>query len=208
MIVKQLDVGGFDENFSYILADEETKEGMVIDPCGNLDIILNSIKEEKIEVKYIVNTHSHADHTQGNSKILQATGAKLVCHQLDAPSVNPDITVEDGDVLKLGDLEVKVIHTPGHTKGSICLLADDALFTGDTLFVGYCGRTDSPGGSSEDLYYSLFDKIARLPGDTKVYPGHNYGKKPVSTIDYEKSHNPYYRCKSKEEFVELRRKGV
>ncbi|MBE0478936.1 MBL fold metallo-hydrolase, partial [Candidatus Aerophobetes bacterium] len=97
---------------------------------------------------------------------------------------------------------------PGHTGGSICLLVDNALFTGDTLFVGYCGRTDSAGASSEKLYHSLFDKIAKLPVEIKVYPGHNYGKRPVSTVGYERLHNPYYQCKNREEFVELRRKGV
>lgn len=208
MILKQLAVGGLDLNFSYLLFDEIAKEGMVVDPCGDVEMILESIRKDKVKVKYILNTHGHRDHTEGNKIVSQATGAKLVCHRLDASLVNPDITVEDGDVLKLGEVEVKIIHTPGHTRGSICLWVEDALLTGDTLFVGYCGRTDGPGGSSEELYHSLFDKIAQLPHNTKVYPGHNYGEKPVSTVGYEKSHNPYYQCQSREEFIELRRKGI
>jgi glyoxylase-like metal-dependent hydrolase (beta-lactamase superfamily II) len=208
MILKQLAVGGADLNFSYIIFDEIAKEGIVVDPCGDVEMILESIRKDRVKVKYILNTHGHRDHTEGNKIVSQATGAKLVCHRLDASLVNPDITVEDGDVLKLGKVEVKIIHTPGHTRGSICLWVEDALLTGDTLFVGYCGRTDGPGGSSEELYHSLFDKIAQLPADTKVYPGHNYGEKPVSTLGYEKSHNPYYQCQNREEFIELRRKGV
>lgn len=208
MILRQLKVGGLDMNFSYVIADEVTQEGMVVDPCGDVGRILETIKKNSLKTKYIVNTHGHRDHTEGNQKMTQDTKGKLACHKLDASSVNPDITVEHGDVLKLGDVEVKIIHTPGHTRGSICLWVDDALLTGDTLFVGYCGSTDSFGGSSRELYHSLFNRIARLPDKTKVYPGHDYGKKPTSTIGYEKAHNPYYQCRSKEEFIELRKKGI
>ena len=208
MIIKQLAVGGADMNFSYLIADEISREGLIIDPCGDVEMILQSIKKNNIRIKYVLNTHGHGDHIEGNQAIVRATGAEVVCHQLEAPLVAPDITVEDGDMLKLGNLEVRVIHTPGHTRGSICALIDNTLLSGDTLFVGYCGRTDGPGGSSEKLYHSLFGKIAQLSDDTKVYPGHDYGEKPVSTIGYEKSHNPYYQCRNKEEFLELRRKGV
>jgi len=208
MIFRQLKVGGFDSNFSYIVADELTKEAVVVDPCGNLEEILESIKKEKLKVKYIVNTHGHSDHTEGNKEMSSITGAKIVCHEEDAPSVNPDIKVKDGDILRVGNLEIRVIHTPGHTPGSICLLVENILLTGDTLFVGYCGRADGPGGSAEKLYHSLFCKIGSLPDDTLVYPGHDYGKKPFSKVGYEKAFNPYYKCKSKEEFIILRKRGV
>ena len=208
MIVKQLAVGGADDNFAYILADEISLEGMVLDPCGDTRIILKSIEESNITVKYIVNTHGHSDHIEGNETIVRATGALILCHKLDASSARPDIMLKDGDIYKLGELAVKIIHTPGHTPGGICLWVNEVLFTGDTLFVGYCGRTDSPGGSSEALYESLFHKIGEFPNETRIYPGHNYGKRPVSTVGYEKSTNPYYQCGSREEFVELRAKGV
>ena len=207
MILQQLAVGGLDENFSYLVADELSREGMVIDPCGNVEIILKGIKERNIKLKYILNTHAHIDHIEGNEAISRTTKAQVVCHRIESSLIHPDITVENQDVLKLGDLKVKIIHTPGHTHGSICALVDNALFTGDTLFVGYCGKTNS-SKSSEELYHSLFDKIARFPDDTKIYSGHNYGEKPFSTIKYEKSHNPYYQCPNKKEFIELRRKGV
>jgi len=208
VIVKQLAVGGADDNFSYVLADEISLEGMVLDPCGDTRIILKSIEEGNIRVKYIVNTHGHSDHIEGNEAVVQATKALTLCHKLDASSARPDIMLKDGDIYKLGELAVKIIHTPGHTPGGICLWVNEVLFTGDTLFVGYCGRTDSPGGSSEALYESLFHKIGEFPDETRIYPGHNYGKRPVSTVGYEKSTNPYYQCGSREEFVELRARGV
>lgn len=209
MIFKQLKVRGLDANFSYIIADEKTREGMVVDPCGCVQTILESINKNGLKVKYIVNTHAHTDHTEGNEAVSRNTQAKVVCHKLEASSIKPDIAIEDEDTLKLGDLSVKVIHTPGHTPGSICLLVENKiLVTGDTLFVGYCGRTDFPGGSSEALYHSLFHRIANLPDDTEIYPGHDYGKKPCSTLSYEKSHNPYYLCQSKDEFIKLRARGV
>ncbi len=208
MIVKQLAVGGADDNFSYLLADEISLKGMVLDPCGDTRVILKSIEDSNVAVKYVVNTHGHLDHIEGNQAIVQASGALILCHQLDASSLRPDIMLKDGDIYKLGELEVKIIHTPGHTPGSICLSVNEVLFTGDTLFVGYCGRTDSPGASSEALYESLFHKIAQFPDKTRIYPGHDYGKRPVSTVGYEKSTNPYYQCGSREEFVELRARGV
>jgi glyoxylase-like metal-dependent hydrolase (beta-lactamase superfamily II) len=115
--------------------------------------------------------------------------------------LDKDISVQDGDIINVGEVQMKVVHTPGHAPESICLLVDDALLTGDTLFVGECGRTDLPGGSSSDMYDSLFNKISRLDRNLKIYPGHNYGKTPFSTLGHEIDTNYTMKPRSREEFI-------
>jgi hydroxyacylglutathione hydrolase len=185
MFFKQ--VKQFGDNFSYIIADDATKEAVVVDPSFNVDAIIRILREHNLKVKYIINTHHHGDHTAGNEEIRSRFGAKVAAHKL--AHVNKDIGVDDGQVIKIGELAVKVIHTPGHTPDSICLLVDDILLTGDTLFVGECGRTDLPGGNAEDMYHSLFDKLMKLDDSIKVYPGHDYGPKSHSTIGEERRTN-------------------
>jgi glyoxylase-like metal-dependent hydrolase (beta-lactamase superfamily II) len=194
-------LGEVGRNFAYIIGDETTKEAAVVDPGHGVDKILQQIRQLNVNVKYIVNTHSHGDHTSGNAELKEKTQAKIVAH---AKSPRPkDIAVKDQDTLQLGKLSVKVIHTPGHTPDGICLLVDNKLITGDTLFVGECGRTDLEGSSSEDMYHSLFDKILTLDDGIEVYPGHDYGKKPSSTIGYERKTNYTLERRTLEEFVEF-----
>lgn len=128
-------------------------------------------------------------------------GAKVVAHQLAA--INQDISVADGDVVRVGKLDIRVIHTPGHSPDSICLLVDGKLLTGDTLFVGECGRTDLAGGSAEDMYHSLFDKLMKLDDNIEVYPGHDYGKTKHSTISVERKTNYTLAKRTLDEFVEF-----
>lgn len=198
MIFFQVPVGSM-ENFSYIIGDEETRQGAVVDPGFDTEKILEIAVQNRLKIKYLIDTHEHMDHTSGNRDLALKTGSKIVAHEY--AQITKDISVKDGEELKLGETSIKVIHTPGHTPGSICLLVDRKLLTGDTLFVGECGRVDLPGGSAEDLYSSLFNKILNLDDDIEVYPGHNYGAEPSSTIGSERKHNYVLKPRTKEEFV-------
>ena len=187
------------DNFSYIIADDTTKEAAVVDPSFNADAIIRIVRDQNLNAKYVINTHDHGDHTASNEDFRSKFGAKVVAHELS--HVNKDVSVVDGDVVRVGEIAIKVIHTPGHTQDSICLLVDDKLLTGDTLFVGECGRTDLPGGSAEDMYHSLFDKLMRLDDNIKVYPGHDYGPKPHSTIGVERRTNYTLQKRTVDEFI-------
>ena len=202
MILVQIRADG-DRNFAYIFGDEQNRGAAVVDPGSDIGDILEQLQMLKINVEYIFNSHSHWDHCAGNDQIKQITGARVVMHAM--ASRPKDVSVKDGDQIKIGRLSVKVIHTPGHTPDSICLLVDGKLFTGDTLFVGECGRTDFPGGSSIDMYYSLFNKILLLDDDVKVFPGHDYGEMPSSTIGHERSTNYTLEKRTLEEFIEFMR---
>jgi len=192
---------GYMENFSYIVGDEATRLAAVVDPGFDVERILELSERSGLKIKYIILTHEHMDHAQGGGELADKTGAKIVAHEKVA--LKKDVAVRDGDVLNLGGLKIDVIHTPGHTPGSICLLVDKKLITGDTLFVGGCGRVDLPGGSAEELYHSLFDRLMMLEEDVAVYPGHDYGPKPYSTIGYEKKTNYVLKPRTKEEFLEF-----
>ena len=192
----------------YIVACENTKQGVIIDPGGNEDDILSACQAEHITVKYIVNTHGHPDHVCGNRQLKEATSANIVMHAADAdffgqdsveqffsqlglPASPPvDKRVEDGDTLTFGNETHTVIHTPGHTPGGMCLYSKPNLFSGDTLFAGGVGRTDFPGGSTQQLLASIKERLLSLPPDTIVWPGHGYGGEH-STISQEKTGNPF-----------------
>jgi len=189
------------DNFSYIIADDITKEAVVVDPSFNTDAIIKIIKEQNLNLKYIINTHHHMDHTAGNEDVRSSFSAKVVAHKL--AKSHKDIAVVDGDIIRVGKVVIKVIHTPGHSPDSICLLADGKLLTGDTLFVGECGRTDLPDGSSEDMYRSLFDKLMKLDDAIEVYPGHDYGPNPHSTIGIERKSNYTLKNRTLNEFIEF-----
>jgi len=193
----------FGDNFSYIIADESTKEAAVVDPSFNTEAIIQELTRQSLNLKYIFNTHHHGDHTAGNEELISRYHAKLVAHNLS--TVRKDVGVTDGDVIKLGKVKIKIIHTPGHTPDGICLLVNRKVLTGDTLFVGECGRTDLPGGSAEDMYHSLLDKLAKLDDDVEVYPGHDYGIKHHSTIGEEKKTNYTLEKRTLKEFIEFMR---
>jgi hydroxyacylglutathione hydrolase len=190
------------DNFSYIIADDATREAAVVDSSYNAGEITRILKAEDLKLKYIINTHGHSDHTAGNEELRSIFGAIIVAYKLSR--INSDVKVDDGDVILVGSIPVKVIYTPGHTPDSICLLVDNQkLLTGDTLFVGECGRTDLPGGNSQNLYYSLFSRILKLNDDVEVYPGHDYGSKPFSSIGEEKRSNYTLEPRSLAEFIEF-----
>lgn len=189
-------------NFTYIVADEECGEAAVIDPSWNLDKIFYALKKNSWRAKYIINTHTHFDHVLGNEQMAEMTGAKIVQHKNS--QLKKDIAVSDGDTIEIGNVKLRVLHTPGHSKDSLCLLLDDHLiFTGDTLFVGNCGRMDLPGSDAKEMYYSLFERLAKLDENLILYPGHNYGSTSTSTIGHEKKTNYVLQPRSKQEFLEF-----
>ncbi len=189
----------------YLLICKETNKCVVIDPGNDGDYILQKVAELNSSVSYIINTHGHFDHIGGNKYLKEKTRAPLAIHSLDKtlmtraqehatlydlfvdPSPPPDILLEDGQIIEVGSLKIKVIHTPGHTKGGVCLHVDSHLFSGDTLFEGSIGRTDLPGGNFHELINSINTRLAPLDGATMVYPGHG----GVTTMEREEKTNPF-----------------
>ncbi len=209
MFLKQLQVGHM-AVFAYLVGDPITGDALVIDPADDIRSILSVAAANNLRINYIVNTHGHVDHIGGNAEMKKLTGAKIIIHADDAimltstpaamlrmfgaaQSPPADILVQDGQVISVGNVELTVISTPGHSPGGICLYTPGYVFTGDTLFVEAVGRTDLPGGSWQTMYSAIKTKLFTLPDDTKVLPGHNYGRTPTSTIGHEKKYNPSVR---------------
>lgn len=209
MFIEQRQVGQM-AVFAYLVGDEEKGEALVIDPAADTDELIKVAEKNKVKIKYIVNTHGHVDHIGGNVDMKEKTGAAIIIHEDDAEmlvstpmamlrmfggkaSPPADRTVRDGDLIEVGGLRLRVLHTPGHSPGSMVLLLDGYAFTGDTLFVEAVGRTDLPGGSGEVMFDSIQKKLCTLPDETVVLPGHNYGSMPTSTIGHEKQFNPFLR---------------
>jgi glyoxylase-like metal-dependent hydrolase (beta-lactamase superfamily II) len=192
------------------VACPQSYDAVIIDPAGDEDKLLSLLETKSLRAKYILNTHGHADHVLGNQKLKNLLKIPVCMHEADdrffndpsvretssqelglPPTAPVDIKLKDGDVLELGTLNIQVIHTPGHTPGSVCYLVGENLFTGDTLFVGAAGRTDLIGGSLNTLIKSIEKKLIVLPKQTIVWPVHDYGESPSSTIVREMEENPY-----------------
>jgi hydroxyacylglutathione hydrolase len=186
-------------NFTYLVADREGGEGVVIDPSYGIDPVLQAIDAKHVKVRYILNTHSHQDHCAGNQDVRERTGAKVVAHRV-AP-LRQDLSVDDGDRFEAGPLRFEVVHTPGHTKDSVLYVFDGKVATGDTLFVGECGRTDLPGGDPSEMYDSLQRRVVALDDALVVLPGHDYGATPTSTIGREKKENYTLYPRSRDQFL-------
>jgi len=188
MIIKQIAIGDMD-NFSYIVGCANTRMALVIDPGSKVERLVAAAEKENLEIVTIVNTHGHGDHTAGNAKLKSLTGAEIIIHALDGDRYpRADVLLSSEKTLGLGDIVFDVIHTPGHTPGGICLHAQGNLFTGDTLFVGDSGRTNLAGGDRSALGKSI-RRLMELPEDTIVWPGHDYGPTPSSTLGWEKRNN-------------------
>jgi len=202
-MLKIFTVGPMEAN-CYILYNPDKREGLIIDPGAEGSHLIKFIKQEKISINYIVNTHGHPDHIGANRKIKEHTNAPILIHQYDAPmlaksgsvlslifpvefsSPPADTFIKDGDLIECAGMKLKVLHTPGHTPGGISLLIDDSIFTGDTLFSGSIGRSDLPGGSPQVLLNSI-KKILSLDENLIVYPGHG----PATTVSQELHSNPF-----------------
>ena len=203
MIFRQL----FDDatwTYTYLIADPKTKEAVIIDPVNTqIDVYLQLLEDEGLTLKYSLESHVHADHITAGGLLRQKTGAQTCVSGL-CGAETADVQIKDGDVFEFADgEELKVITTPGHTPGSISFLWRDRLFTGDSLLIGGCGRTDFQGGNSGELYDAITQRLFTLPDDTLVYPGHDYQGRWVSSIKQERTKNPRLTGKSREQFIEI-----
>lgn len=196
----QIPVAGSD-NFSYLVICNETGKAFGVDPGISPECLLQVVRERGLTLEILGNTHGHNDHVAGNAEVLRVTGAKLAASPIDVP--NPDIPLSEGSQIQIGKVTIEVLHTPGHSPGAVVFNPPGALITGDTLFVTRCGRADLRNGDPAALYHSLL-RLAAYPPETKVYPGHDYGPKPNSTIAFEREHNDFIKCPDLESFIRLR----
>ena len=208
MILKEFTVGPLQVR-AYIIGCDVTHQAIIIDPAGSEDLLAKTIGDLGLDLLAIVNTHGHPDHTCGNSRMKALTGAPVLMHQADdelfrredvaamftawgfEPAPPADGFLQDNQEIRIGQLTFKVIHTPGHSPGSICLYGHGYLITGDTLFIDAAGRTDLPGGSFDLLKQSLLTRIMPLPDETIILPGHDYGPRPTDTLGNQKRTNPF-----------------
>ena len=202
--VEQIRVGL--DNFSYVVYCPVTKNTAVVDPGFSIHSVLNSISSKRLSLKFAIVTHYHDDHAFALSQVKKSQSLKTVASKLDSKLLNTsiDLCVDDGDELRLGKGTVHFILTPGHTPGGLCILVDDwALLTGDTLFIGDCGRTDLPGGNTNAMFSSLQKKLMLLPDRLVVYPGHDYGDTPYDTLGNQKKTNKALLAKSVETLQQI-----
>jgi hydroxyacylglutathione hydrolase len=200
LIFQQIRAGG-DRNFGYLIGDEYTKQAAVVDVSYLPEEFIIIASQHKLKIEYIISTHDHGDHTDGNAELKERTDAKIIMHKM-APD-KADVLVDDGDIIKLGELELKIIYTPGHTLDCICVLVENKLMTGDTLFVGKVGGTHTDEFARIE-YDSLSNKLMKLDDSIEVYPGHDYGVAPTSTIGNERRTNPFLLRKDFKDFKWLK----
>ena len=202
MNIEQLRIGI--DNFSYVISCPSEKKAAVVDPGFDISSCLRVLSSHGLHLAYIILTHHHADHTAEMLHLKKIFSfSQIVASEEDGKKLpmKPDIIVRDGDHLQLGSVQLDFLLTPGHTKGGICVLVDKkALLTGDTLFIGDCGRTDLPGGNLAEMFMTLQQKILPLPDELIIYPGHDYGEKPYDTLGNQKKTNKTLRAKTLQEF--------
>jgi glyoxylase-like metal-dependent hydrolase (beta-lactamase superfamily II) len=199
----------------YLIGSTETRKAAVVDAAWDIEEILRRAAQDNMEITHAFVTHTHPDHVggrfagmaiEGVTELLNKSKAKVVVHKseadfLTALSPSDIIKAESGDKIDVGGIKIQLLHTPGHTPGSQCFLIDNRLVSGDTLFIGSCGRVDLPGSDPEQMYYSLTQRLMALPDDTILFPGHNYSDQPASTLGREKHSNPYFQFHSLKQFL-------
>lgn len=222
MIFERIDDNGC---ISYLIGSEKEKVAAVVDPAFQIEKYQELLKKHGLKLQYAIDTHNHADHRSGSKRLAEEMGVTVVVHKkashqrtlgadlaakigiLDIVKSNNEgpihKAVEDGDVVKVGEIELKILHTPGHTSDSMCVQLGDRVLTGDTLLIGQPGRMDLPGGNKEEMYNSLFNKLLKLPDGTEIYPGHEYNNRVKTTIGFEKANNDFLKVNSKEAFIEF-----
>ena len=199
MIIEQIPIGPM-ANFGYILGCEETRIAALIDPAFEPEKLVTRAKELELDIEWILNTPGHFDHINGNNVAVEMTGAKIIGHT--SSTFHVDKKVDHGDTFAIGNLDIHVLYTPGHSPDEICFFVNNqVLFTGDVLFVGEGGRTDLPGSNVQEMYKSLFGVLASIPDDVDMFPGHDYGSSPMSTMGFERANNYVLEPRSLEEFV-------
>ena len=202
MIFKQV----FDKKsstYTYLIASAKGREAVIIDPViENVDSYIGLLNELDLKLVKVIDTHIHADHITGASKLKKVTNCSTIMGE-HTPADTVEIKVKDEEIIKIDQIEIKAMYTPGHTSDSYSFLMDKYLFSGDTLLINGTGRTDFQNGSSKDAYNSLFNKLLKLPEDTLLYPGHDYNGKLSSTIGKEKEHNPRLQVENVDQYIEI-----
>lgn len=205
LYLKQIELGPL-QNFVYLIGSLETREAAVVDPAWDVPRILEAAAQDEMRITKVLITHTHFDHINGVQEILKATDAEVYLHKKelsDIPIRKSSLRgVEGGDEVQVGPFALSLLHTPGHTPGSVCFSVEDRLIAGDTLFIGGCGRCDLPGGDAEKMFQSL-QRLRRLDDRTVLYPGHNYAPEPTSEIGKEKGYNPFLNASSLDAFQGL-----
>ena len=207
LYLKQMELGPM-ENFVYLVGSKSSREVFVVDPAWQVDTILRVAKEEDLKIIGALISHYHFDHTNGIEELLEAVQVPVYVNKKDLNNmdVSKDVLkpIDAGTKVKAGDVEIEMVHTPGHTPGSQCFHVRGHLISGDTLFINACGRTDLPGGDAKELYHSLTKTLMKMDDGTVLCPGHNYADKPTTTMGDQKKHNPYLMCDSLENFLRFR----
>jgi hydroxyacylglutathione hydrolase len=211
---KQIEIGPM-QNYVYLLGSTETRKAAVVDAAWEIDTILKIAQHDEMEITHAFVTHTHPDHVGGGfagmeiagiTELLEKCKAKVVVHKAEAEfikglSSSDMIKTDNGDKVDVGDIEVHLMHTPGHTPGSQCFLVENRVVSGDTLFIDACGRVDFPGGNPEQMYYSLTQKLMALPDEMILFPGHNYAPLKHATMGEQKRTNPYLKFSSLKQFL-------